>query len=450
MSSKRRSICEVKHLLIQIVAFVLGGLVLSSCNFVEHLTPKGAANVDSSVSVDRSQLSFQQVSQKVFTTNCVSCHNGATQSGGVDLTNYASVKAKMEAIHDVLLAKSMPPASRAQLTSSQASLLNSWIAAGAPEVAVGSAPDPVPPPPAVVPADPVKPNFTSLKKHIFNTQCIICHSPGNSASSLPLADLEKVLKMREGLVIPFHPEKSLLLQAINGQGDKPMPPVKSKRVLKKEDIAMIQKWIELGAPEYETPDTKPVVYSLINFTKVYEDVFIPRCVRCHGGPNPDKGRNFETYAGIQASLQDILFVALVEKTMPPKTHLSATESDELSEWIKRGAPEETEVLPPNSGVTLTEAPATLASVKQLIFESRCYGCHASGEKADRVPLDVAANFLNGADPLVIPGDTTDKSRLIQVITQTGKKRMPPLSEGAALSDDQVSLIRRWIAGGAKE
>ena len=353
----------------------------------------------------------------------------------------------MNEIHAVLIAKSMPPPSRSQLTPGQAGLLSSWLAAGAPEVAQGGVPEPVATA-TVAPPEPTKPNFASIKKNILNTQCIICHSPGNAASKLPLADLAKLLKLREGLVIPFHPEKSLLLQAINGQGDTPMPPVKSKRVVTKEQIAVIQKWIELGAPEYESPDTKPPVYALIPFSKVYDDVFIPRCVRCHGGSSPAKGRNFETYGGVQASLQEILFTALVEKTMPPKSHLSASEADELSEWIKRGAPEETEVAPPSSGITLVEAPATLASVRHLILETRCYSCHASGEKADRVPLDNISNFVNGSDPLVIPGDTTDKSKLIKVITQTGKKRMPPPSEGAALSDDQVSLIRRWIAGGA--
>lgn len=83
-----------------------------------------------------------------------------------------------------------------------------------------------------------------------------------------------------------------------------------------------------------------------------------------------------------------------------------------------------------------------------IFQDRCIVCH-SGEYAPLgLQLDSHAGVLAGSEngPVVLV-DSVDESALVQRLTGMAEPRMP-LDGPPFLPDDQIALIRAWIAGGA--
>lgn len=80
-----------------------------------------------------------------------------------------------------------------------------------------------------------------------------------------------------------------------------------------------------------------------------------------------------------------------------------------------------------------------------ILAERCYTCHGPDDDAREAEL----RLDELTSKAIIPGQT-DKSPLIQRITSgDDAKRMPPSDSGVALSDADVSILRRWIDQGAR-
>ena len=92
--------------------------------------------------------------------------------------------------------------------------------------------------------------YTEHVQPIFETNCYKCHAGMNHRGGLQL-DTRKALMHggRDGVVIvPGHPEQSLLVKLIRHEGPAndpmPMPP---KGKLSDADIATITEWIRAGA-----------------------------------------------------------------------------------------------------------------------------------------------------------------------------------------------------------
>jgi hypothetical protein len=84
-----------------------------------------------------------------------------------------------------------------------------------------------------------------------------------------------------------------------------------------------------------------------------------------------------------------------------------------------------------------------------ILVARCYACHSALRKKSGLRLDTAAALIEGGDagPAVEPG-RSGASYLIDMITGDSGMRMPPESEGSALSAEQIALFKTWIDEGA--
>jgi hypothetical protein len=97
--------------------------------------------------------------------------------------------------------------------------------------------------------------------------------------------------------------------------------------------------------------------------------------------------------------------------------------------------------------TAAARPDYLRDIKPILA-SRCAGCHGSFRHKAGVRVDTAA-FLkqgNSDGPLIVPGKPAE-SRLIAVVTGARDvPLMPPV--GDRLSARQITLLRRWIDGGA--
>lgn len=87
-----------------------------------------------------------------------------------------------------------------------------------------------------------------------------------------------------------------------------------------------------------------------------------------------------------------------------------------------------------------------------ILQHRCYACHGALKQEGGLRLDTAALAIKGGDSgaVMMPGELADNSILLKrVAAQNADERMPPSEEGEALTAEQIELLHRWIAAGAK-
>ena len=100
-----------------------------------------------------------------------------------------------------------------------------------------------------LPATPEEANafFETNIRPLFLRQCGACHSTTAAMGGLRLDGRENLLKggARGPAVVPGKPAESLLLTAVMQSGTLKMPP---SGKLKDGDLALIGKWIEMGAP----------------------------------------------------------------------------------------------------------------------------------------------------------------------------------------------------------
>jgi mono/diheme cytochrome c family protein len=119
-------------------------------------------------------------------------------------------------------------------------LLVAWIG-GCCLGATGSAQEKKPTPAAVQ-------FFESKVRPVLAANCFECHGAKKQKRGLRLDSLAGMLEGGDNgpVIVPGHPEKSLLVKVINHDGDVKMPS-KSKK-LPKEQIDALAQWIKMGAP----------------------------------------------------------------------------------------------------------------------------------------------------------------------------------------------------------
>lgn len=96
-------------------------------------------------------------------------------------------------------------------------------------------------------------------------------------------------------------------------------------------------------------------------------------------------------------------------------------------------------------------PVDFAEEVAPIFADHCVRCHNAAEKKGKFSLATAEEFFarrKGHEAAVIPG-AADESLLVDLITPHPGAEPEMPEEGQPLSADQIAVIRRWIAEGAR-
>ena len=99
-----------------------------------------------------------------------------------------------------------------------------------------------------------------------------------------------------------------------------------------------------------------------------------------------------------------------------------------------------------------EESPSFAQVRTILAE-KCLACHGNDPKDLKGKYDLRARETairggESGDAAIVPGEP-DKSPLLRAVTwQDDKLQMPP-KENDRLTEAQVDVLRRWIAGGAK-
>jgi mono/diheme cytochrome c family protein len=253
---------------------VCGALILAAM-----LTPASAQ-------APASAPSYEGTIQPIIFKNCNGCHTFGGHAGGLRMDTYESLlqggdngpvvvkgdPAKsllVKAVHYNDPDIKMPP--KGKLAESDIAAIERWVksgaAAGEPAAPTAAKPVATPPPPATAapiataapksepePANEPAPKATPEQEQFFESKvrpvlarnCYGCHT-SSASGGLRLDSREAMLKggFDGKVVIPGHPESSLLVSAIHYQGKIQMPPTGR---LKMEDIASLEEWIRDGAP----------------------------------------------------------------------------------------------------------------------------------------------------------------------------------------------------------
>ena len=104
-------------------------------------------------------------------------------------------------------------------------------------------------------------------------------------------------------------------------------------------------------------------------------------------------------------------------------------------------------------VSAAEAPPAAGKVDynfhiRPILSDRCYACHGPDEKKRKAELRL--DTADGARQagVIVPGKP-EQSELIQRITASDSRRMPPPKSKLNLTAEEIAVIRHWIAEGAE-
>src|SRR5687768_17183762 len=91
----------------------------------------------------------------------------------------------------------------------------------------------------------------------------------------------------------------------------------------------------------------------------------------------------------------------------------------------------------------------IRDVKPLLA-AQCTTCHGPSKQENGLRLDAGASVMKGGDNgmPVVPGKP-DESLLILAVTGKSDVISQMPSEGEPLKQEQIDLLRRWIAAGAK-
>jgi uncharacterized membrane protein len=209
------------------------------------------------------------------------------------------------------------------------------------------------------------------------------------------------------------------------------------------------------------PVTSVGTYSAdeLTFQNVYDKVFGPSCVSCHGQSG---GVNLQTYANAKNHTAAIYQATIVDGTMPPGDSLSSEQLGLLNAWIQAGAPEKagagtTPGTQPKPSASATPTPIASATPRPAptsapggsrstfamvssILQNKCTMCHAPGRSESGIPLVTRANVLRR----VTPGNA-NASSLVRAI----KSNMPPRGY-TKVTSSELSTISQWINNGAKD
>jgi hypothetical protein len=85
-----------------------------------------------------------------------------------------------------------------------------------------------------------------------------------------------------------------------------------------------------------------------------------------------------------------------------------------------------------------------------ILSDNCFACHGPDDKQRMAGLRLdTREGAFASEGVIVPGDTGASRLIRRVSAEQAAARMPPPNSGRTLSSSQISLLRQWVAEGAK-
>ncbi len=162
---------------------------------------------------------------------------------------------------------------------------------------------------------------------LINTKCGSCHGKTSLGQGGFSSASDIGLMINQGKIIPGSPETSRVYIRVAGGTMPPSAPLPDKEKM------LIATWIY---NLYIDPNSA--------FGKVFNGLFQPKCLGCHGATKASGGVSFETYYDTMKVVSagkpefSLVYQAVLSGRMPKgKAPLSTAELQLLSTWIAAGA-----------------------------------------------------------------------------------------------------------------
>ncbi|KYG70704.1 hypothetical protein AZI85_01875 [Bdellovibrio bacteriovorus] len=181
-------------------------------------------------------------------------------------------------------------------------------------------------------------DFAIVMSEVIAPKCLECHSSagGNRGG----VNLETYANVKAEIAA---------IQSTVANNSMPL----NRQPLSARQKALLNKWIEAGAPETVTenppvqaptpappPDMPPeeVVGPSLDWLTVRTLVVEPKCLNCHSAPTNRGGVNLETYQNVLSNIADV-DATIRDGSMPRRTTLTPEQKKLILDWIAAGAPE---------------------------------------------------------------------------------------------------------------
>ncbi len=225
------------------------------CNYRTSKSTSGPANRAESFQ------NYSDLSELIFRPKCMSCHGGASGSGGVDLSSYAAMMSQSKlivpgqpaqsGIYNEVASGDMPDGGPA-LSRAEVQAISNWIMAGAPngDFSSGGAESAGPettPPQSVSPSPPsdgvTSVKYSEIQARIFDQACVHCHSGPKPKGKVDLSNYSALFSgPKHNVVVPNSADTSLVYTEIVGGSMPPNGPTISAA-----ELALLFNWINQGA-----------------------------------------------------------------------------------------------------------------------------------------------------------------------------------------------------------
>jgi hypothetical protein len=193
------------------------------------------------------------------------------------------------------------------------------------------------------PCDPDSVYFENSILPLIASSCaqVGCHDAITHEEGLVLDSYDHI--MGEGIITPYDPNDSELLEVLTETGEDLMPPVDNGGPLTADQIDMIALWIAQGAKNNSCIadcDTSLASTFALTVAPIIEN----SCKGCHSGTSPDGDLLLTNYSEIAAAALDgslmNSLLALNGATLMPynSAGLSECQITQIQKWVDAGAP----------------------------------------------------------------------------------------------------------------
>lgn len=197
-------------------------------------------------------------------------------------------------------------------------------------------------------------------------------------------------------------------------------------------------------------------------------LFAERCVKCHSGEDAPLGLRLDAYSGALAGSENGPVAISSDPDSPLLQRLRGTTEPQMpldgppfladdqiamvETWIMAGMPEGDGVFAPARQRPAPGEPVLWPDVEP-IFLKTCIKCHSDnselGAPPEHLRLDGLSDVLRGGDRLVVLPGNPEMSEVWRRVTGVALPRMP-FDGPPWLPDEDIRLIRDWIANGAPD
>lgn len=189
------------------------------------------------------------------------------------------------------------------------------------------------------PIDTCDPNVIYFEQDVLPIFIQSCTTPG--CHNVP-TDANDEIQLTDHASITDDHHFADILEAITDNDPEDVMPPDSMPPLTAEQIAIIQAWMNAGAPNNSCEsgcDTSNVTYA-----GAIRPIIEQRCLNCHSGASPDGDLDFSTWQDLNSAAGDGRLESAITHTgsaasMPPSgPMLSQCRIDQFMLWIQDGAP----------------------------------------------------------------------------------------------------------------